>query len=156
MYNSEVVVWIGEPDLSRETLSVQEAADIFVENYLASYDALHWFLDAMDLDCAQVAYWGGTGKSASFLNTYNLGDGRVVDSDWAKVGKYVPGTGQLIEHSTSLLETPVDVIIITTRWRAADIYHEIKTRGIQYKHLLIVDGGSVRDYLEEDYVAETS
>lgn len=155
MYNDEVIVWIGEPDLSRETQLVHEAADIFGENYLSSYDALHWLLDSMDLEGAQVAYWGGTGKSASFLNTYNLNDGRVVDSDLAKVGKFVPGTGQLIEHSTALLETPVDVIVITTRWRAADIYSEIKTRGIQYKHLLIVDGGSVRDYSEEDYVAET-
>jgi len=46
-----------------------------------------------------VAIWGGTGKSAAFMNRYAVDAARfpiVVDSDPAKVGTFVPGTGQEI------------------------------------------------------------
>jgi hypothetical protein len=98
-----------------------------------------------------TALWGATGKSAGFINTYGLDADRfplVVDSDEGKCGKFVPGTGQEIKHSTHLLTNPVDVIIITTHWRAKDIYQEIKDRNIQYQRVLYLDGSSLVDYKE--------
>jgi len=67
------------------------------------------------------------------------------------VGRHVPGTGQEIESVDTLLDDPVDVIVITTRWRAADIYTEIKSMGIKYSELLILDGFHLRAYTEEVY-----
>ena len=46
-----------------------------------------------------VAIWGGTGKSAAFMNRYRVDATRfpvIIDSDPAKVGTFVPGMGQAI------------------------------------------------------------
>jgi hypothetical protein len=102
-----------------------------------------------------TAYWGGTGKGAAFLNAYQITDGFVVDSDPNKFGLYVPGTGQKIESPETLLENPTQIITITTRWRAADIYAEIQAKGIKYEQLLVLDRSDLREYTKEDYEQET-
>ena len=66
-------------------------------------------------DGKSIAIWGGTGKSAAFVNRYGLDADRfpfVVDSDKEKVGTFVPGTGQEIRFRDWLKEHPVEVIII--------------------------------------------
>jgi len=95
-----------------------------------------------------VALWGGTGKSAAFLNMFDLNHKDfplVVDSDEHKVGRYVPGTGQKIQ-SPDVLQGLTPIIIITTSWRAKDIYTEIQMRGIQYQSILVLKDGVLNEY----------
>ena len=153
-YNDEVAVWIGCPKSSDLTFDTQAK-----EFRAHAWDAIvnvRSGLQARDLAGKTIAYWGGTGKGAAFLNTYRLDGDRVVDSDIFKVGRYVPGMGQVIEDSDALLDEPVDVIVITTRWRAADIYSEIKEKGIKYLELLILEGSDLCEYTEEEYHADTA
>lgn len=92
----------------------------------------------------KVAFWGGTGKSASFLNNFNVLAEEfpiVVDSDYNKVGRFVPRTAQEIRAPEYLNENTTDIIVITTQWRAKDIYAEITRRKIPFKTVyVLVDG----------------
>ena len=86
----------------------------------------------------RVAIWGGTGKSAAFINRYGLDRLRfpiVVDSDFAKVGTFVPGTGQEIRSRDWLKENPGAVVIIPPQWRALDIVLEMERAGISFKQI---------------------
>jgi hypothetical protein len=97
----------------------------------------------------RVAVWGGTGKSAAFINRYRLDASRfplVVDSDPAKIGTFVPGTGQQIRSRDWLLTHPVDVVIIPPQWRARDIAAEMARVGIAPGAVLIEDGGRLVDF----------
>jgi hypothetical protein len=145
-YNHEVLVWIGRPNRGafvapKPKPDPQTVAALlkFILRGNKSY-----------------AFWGGTGKGAAFLNACGIVEGRVIDSDSRKAGRHVPGTGQLIEHSTALWTDPVDTIIITTRWRAADIYSEIKRDHPSVAEILVVDNDAIRQYDEEEYVKETT
>lgn len=146
-YNDEVIIWIGEP----VTCGYREPTGTFD---ISTIKALVGFaLNAYD----NVVFWGGTGKSAAFLNAIDAPvDSRVVDSDERKAGRYVPGTGQLIEHASSLRVKPPEAVIITTRWRAADIYAEIKRDHPEIEVVLIVEGDMLRQYTEDDYVKEAT
>lgn len=96
-----------------------------------------------------IALWGGTGKAATFINRYGATLEQfpvVVDSDMGKVGTHVPGTGQKICPPQDLLKQPVDVIVITTQWRAQDIALEIKERGITCQSLLLEYQGELVDF----------
>ncbi len=96
-----------------------------------------------------VAVWGGTGKSAAFINHYEVDRARfpiVVDSDPDKAGTFVPGTGQEIRHRDYLISNPADVIIIPPQWRAADILNEMRAAGIRYEQILIEHNGMLVDY----------
>jgi hypothetical protein len=99
---------------------------------------------------SSVVLWGGTGKSAAFLNMFDLNYQDfplVVDSDEHKVGRYVPGTGQKIQ-SPDILIGRNPTIIITTAWRAKDIYSEIQMRGLQYKQILVLKDGVLNEYID--------
>lgn len=145
-YNDEVLVWIGRPGPSA-----------FVDSKpKPDPETVTALLQFILLDNKSYAFWGGTGKGASFLNACGITGGRVIDSDHRKAGCYVPGTGQRIEAPSSLWTNPVDTIIITTRWRAADIYSEIKRDHPSVREILVIDNDAIRQYDEEDYVKETS
>jgi len=106
-------------------------------------------LDTLHRSGKRTAIWGGTGKSAAFLNAHAVDAVRfpiVVDSDAAKAGTYVPGTGQVIRHRSWLSEHPVEVIVIPCQWRAADIVAEIRNHGIRHEMVLIDHGGELVDY----------
>lgn len=137
-YDDEVAIWVGQP----KSLPFQRAKAFRDHTWDAVINI------QSKVKTGSIAFWGGTGKGAAFLNAYNLTGNRVVDSDIRKVGRFVPGTGQEIEHADSLLENPVDMIMITTRWRAKDIYNEIKKKGITYKELLVVEDSQLREYNE--------
>jgi len=148
MYDDEVIGGLGYPDCS-EICTNKEAADKFHTDVRVSQVQVQATLSKLLASNKTVALWGGTGKSAAFINTYALDSEHfpiVVDSDEEKCGKFVPGTGQKITHSTSLLVDTVDVIVITTRWRAADIYKEIVQRGIPYERVLYLNGTTLTDY----------
>lgn len=99
----------------------------------------------------RVAIWGGTGKSAAFMCRYNVDAKRfplVVDSDPAKVGTFVPGTGQEMQSRDKLKTEAVDVIIIPPQWRAADIVREMKGAGIAVPQILIEHQGRLIEFAQ--------
>ena len=150
MYDDEIICGIAAPSCCK-LLTHAGSAREFNTRVATSHTQMDTTLGAI-LDSEQtVALWGGTGKSVGFINTYELDADRfpiVVDSHEAKCGKFVPGTGQEIVHSTSLLKNPADVIVITTRWRATDIYQEITQRQIPHDRVLYLDGNVLVDYKE--------
>lgn len=96
-----------------------------------------------------VAVWGGTGKSAAFINRYDLDAERfplVVDSDPDKAGTFVPGTGQEIQHRDALIGQAVDIMIIPPQWRAKDIIAEMNEAGIEARSVLIEHKGRLVEY----------
>lgn len=111
---------------------------------------LHELLEAGE----RIALWGGTGKGAAFINFFSLDADRfplVVDSDPDKIGTFVPGTGQPIQYRDILLTNPVDVILITTQWRARDIVREIEHAGINCPTILIECGDRLIDYHRDSH-----
>jgi hypothetical protein len=137
-YNCEVLVYEG--NLNRMPFNETELhLDNFSKLSLMAAK-IGGQLAAMD----SVAYWGGAGKSAMFINYLGvLEDAVVVDSDPDKVGLYVPGTKIKIQDPDKLLLNPVDTIVITTSWRAQDIACEIKRRNIPCTRLLTFDSGNL-------------
>ena len=96
----------------------------------------------------RVAIWGGTGKGAAFINRYGADADRfpaVIDSDYDKIGTFVPGTGQEIRSRDWLKNNPVDVIIIPSQWRAFDILGEIEQLGLSFGQVLIEHDGRLID-----------
>lgn len=145
-YNDEVLVWIGRPDpngFTEPPITPDPSNVAALLDFLLN-DRPEW----------SIAFWGGTGKGAAFLNACGVVGHRVIDSDVRKVGRYVPGTGQRIEAANSLWVEPVDTVIITTRWRAGDIYKEIKRDYPCVKEIYVVDNDAIREYTEDDYVTE--
>jgi hypothetical protein len=95
-----------------------------------------------------IALWGGTGKGAAFINMFKLDCNEfplVVDSDPQKYGRFVPGTGQEIQ-SAEILRGLNPIIIITTAWRAQDIFNEINSRQIPYQKILVLKDGDLNEY----------
>ena len=94
------------------------------------------------------AFWGGTGKSSQTINLM-VGPMRkfvtVVDSDYRKWGKYVPGTNHLIQSPEILRTIEPGDIIITTTWRTKDIVAEIKANNIPHTRLLNLVGGQLKE-----------
>lgn len=145
-YNDEVLVWVGRPDphgFSATVIKPDPSDGAALLDFLLNNRPKY-----------SVVFWGGTGKGAAFLNACNVTGHRVIDSDVRKAGRYVPGTGQLIESPSNLLVEPAETVIITTRWRAADIYSEIKRDYPCVKEIFIMDNDAIRQYTEDDYVAE--
>jgi len=127
-----------------------EARGELVRNGLAALDFLAQAERARKTISAQltslyesgkrVAFWGGTGRAAAFINSHGADAERfpiVVDSDAKKAGTYVPGAGQLIRFRDWLVDNPVEVIVIPCQWRAADIVCEIHEQAIRYETILI-------------------
>jgi len=153
-YNDEVAVWIGCPQPDAVIPKFEVQAKTFRNHTWDAVTNIRSGLETRRKAGLTIAFWGGTGKGAAFLNAYRLNDDRVIDSDIHKVGRHVPGTAQKIEFADALLENPVNTIVITTRWRAADIYNEIKEKGIKYSELLVLDGSFLRAYTEVMYERE--
>jgi hypothetical protein len=102
----------------------------------------------------RVAFWGGTGKSAAFLQAHHVDAQRfplVVDSDADKAGTCVPGTGQRILFRDALLEQVPDLIVVPTQWRARDIVEEAARTGISYQSLLIPHNGHLVDFFSSTH-----
>lgn len=103
---------------------------------------------------ALVAIWGGTGKGAAFINYYGADARRfplVVDSDPEKIGTFVPGTGQQIQDPALLAAHAVNVVIIPTQWRAADITYEMQRRNIAVDKVLIEHSGRLINYYTDQH-----
>lgn len=94
----------------------------------------------------QIAVWGSAARGANFLNLFDLDYQKfplVVDSDRSKSGFYVPGTGQQIQHYDCLKNYSNTIIIITTQWRAKEIYATIKENNISHSAAYVVENGNL-------------
>ncbi|MET0271592.1 MAG: class I SAM-dependent methyltransferase [Phenylobacterium sp.] len=148
-YDSEVVyalVRLGAPEAARrratDALAFRRQAEV-------SRATIREQIDALAASGRSTAIWGGTGKGATFMHQFGVDAARfplVVDSDPGKVGAYVPGMGQRIAFRDVLKGRPLDVVIIPTQWRAADIVGEMEREGIAPGQILIEHDGRLIDY----------
>jgi hypothetical protein len=147
-YGGEVVfgfVRLGDGP-SKSDFATESRA--FLADTQASHQTVSEQLAALAESGARVAVWGGTGKSAAFMCRYGVDADRfplVVDSDRAKVGTFVPGTGQKIQFRDALLSEAVDVVIIPPQWRASDIVREMQSAGIAVQQILVEHLGSLME-----------
>jgi hypothetical protein len=151
-YHGEVIygyVRLGGP---AEHVRHAEAAAAFRTATTAALATVRAQLAA--LDGQRTVIWGGTGKSAAFMNRYGVDADRfpwVVDSDDAKVGTFVPGQGQEIRSLAWLQAHGADVAIIPPQWRARDIEAEMTEAGLTIGTLLIEHGGTLVDLRTGDH-----
>ena len=79
----------------------------------------------------QVVLWGAGAKGVAFLNL--LGDGyrvdRVVDVNPRKSGRFIPGTGHVIEPPTALAEGSVRAVLILNSAYESEIREELVRLG---------------------------
>ncbi len=146
-YGSEVTCAFVQPARMPHWADIRQASHRYAEGLSRQVRAVRAGLDRLGQMGRSVAFWGATGKGASFLNAFGLDGGDwpvVVDSDAKKVGRFVPGCGQEIRGPEHLLDHPVDAIVITTQWRARDIAEEIERRGIVCEALLVVRDGKLQ------------
>jgi SAM-dependent methyltransferase len=153
-YSGEVIygyVRLGQSLRAREIAdhasAFRAASDRAVRDISQQLTALH-------RSGTSVAIWGGTGKAASFMSHYGVDAERfptVVDSDRAKVGSFVPGTGQEIRFRDWLLDHPVEIVIIPAQWRARDIVSEMAGAAIAPAGVLIEHRGRLVDYHRDDH-----
>lgn len=151
-YGDEVLVGVvrprKQPELSNNTLLAEEA----VHSLAAQLEDVRDSVEKLRRK-GNVAIWGGTGKGSAFLNLFGLDSNHfpiVVDSDPAKCGLCVPGTGQKIREPSYLNHHPVDSIVITSQWRARDIFDEIQRRGISFDACYTVVNRVLTEYHGED------
>ena len=148
-YDDEVVYGLAALGVNASRKVIANEALTFHDKARAADERMKDQLDALAKTGQRIAVWGGTGKSAAFINRYGVDAERfplVVDSDYDKAGTYVPGMGQRIETPEVLSGKPVDTILITTQWRAQDIAMEIEQRGIVCKQLLLEYQGELVDF----------
>ena len=153
-YGGEVIfgmVGLGVPSSS---LQAVRAAQEFKADAETARRTISGQLTELHKSGKRVAIWGGTGKSAAFICRHDVDRERfpvVVDSDIAKVGTFVPGTGQEIRSREYLLANPVDIVVVPPQWRAADIILEMKNAGINVETVLIEHAGKLIDYRHDDH-----
>jgi len=167
-YDGEVVYAFVQLEAKGESVDNGLAALNFLTQARRAQVSIAAQLTALYVSRKRVAIWGGTGKSAAFIHAHLVDAERfpiIVDSDAAKVGTFVPGTGQCIRFRDWLVENPVDVIVIPCQWRAADIVHEIREHKIRYERILIDYRGELVDFhsgghpyrqIEEDAAGDLS
>lgn len=153
-YDGEVVYGLVRLDSPKGVKSVADQAARFFRQASASIETISRQLAKLADSGASVAIWGGTGKAAAFMHQFGVDAQRfplVVDSDPGKVGSFVPGTGQEIVFRDVLKNTPIDVVIIPTQWRAMDIMAEMAKEGISASQVLIEHKGQLVDFLVDEH-----
>lgn len=147
-YSGEVVFGVVRMGRCASAVTLARQAGQFCLETTAGRGTIGEQLEELYRSGKRVAVWGGTGKSAAFMCRFGVDADRfpwVVDSDPAKVGTFVPGTGQEIRFRDWLLGNPVDVVIIPPQWRAADIAMEMDAAGIAVELVLIEHDGRLVD-----------
>ncbi|MDP8245584.1 MAG: class I SAM-dependent methyltransferase [Candidatus Hinthialibacter antarcticus] len=148
-YGGEVIYGFVRMGDCKRQIEHAHMATSFMESAYASERTIKRQLQELTDAGRRVAIWGGTGKSAAFINRYELDAERfpiVVDSDPDKAGTYVPGAGQEIRYRDYLKGRPVDVLIIPPQWRARDIVAEMKRESIQVNSILIEHKGELVEF----------
>lgn len=152
-YGDEVVIIIARPKKTERLAEIERDAKSYHSRIQEQLASVKQTLERLKREGKDVAFWGGTGKGAAFLNAFQVEAESfplVVDSDPNKVGRFVPGTGQEIRPPEYLNEHPAHVIIVTTQWRAKDIYEEIQRRGIACEQVLVLIGQELKPYTGEE------
>lgn len=153
-YDREVVFGLGRLAGDARQLTTARAAQAFQTRSREAITRIAAQLTDLVRSGKRIAIWGGTGKSAAFMNRYQLDARRfptVVDSDPDKAGGFVPGTGQEIRHRDWLRAHPVDVVIAPPQWRARDILAEMAAAGLPPVQLLIEHDGALIDFLQDPH-----
>ena len=153
-YGQEVVYGFVRLGHSSMATALAKDAASFLGAAAQGRAAIEAQLDELYRSGQRIAIWGGTGKSAAFMCRYGVDAERfpwVVDSDAAKVGTFVPGTGQEIRFRDWLLTHPADVVIIPPQWRAADILSEMAQAQIALSLVLIEHHGRLVDFHQDDH-----
>ena len=148
-YEGEVVYAFVRLEAAGESIGNGLAALRFLAAAGRARQRIAQQLTALYQSGKRVAFWGGTGRAAAFINAHGADAERfptVVDSDRLKAGSYVPGSGQLIRFRDWLIEHPADVIVIPCQWRATDIFREIREQGIRYETILIDRQGELVNF----------
>lgn len=148
-YDGEVIYGLARLGVPAASVAIAREAHAFLMSANAALATNAEQLAHLHKRGCSVAIWGGTGKSAAFMQRYHVDAERfpiVVDSDPQKAGSYVPGTGQEIRLRDWLLEHPAEVVIIPPQWRAADIVVEMEQTGIRPTTVLIEHGGCLIDF----------
>ncbi len=151
-YNDEVVFAFVCFEPHPAHTQHQQQAIGFSNHAKAAKTTINQQLSALVAAGSTMAIWGGTGKAAAFIHRYGCDNDRfptVVDSDTAKHGTFVPGTGQAIVSPQVLVATPPDVVVIPTQWRARDIVAEMTLLGITPAQILLEHGGQLCDYHDD-------
>ncbi len=148
-YRREVISGLVKLGGSSQSVSHAREAQLFRDKARRATEVIVRELAEVSSSGKSVAVWGGTGKAAAFMNTYQVDRQRfpvVVDSDPDKAGTFVPGQGQEIRSSDYLLLHPAEVILIPMQWRARDIVQEIEHAKISYERVLIEHQGRLIDF----------
>ncbi len=154
IYDGEVICAFAKLGCCEAQVRTAASALSFCNKIRESEIHIMQQLDVLHNSGKSIAIWGGTGKSAAFINRYRLDARRfpvVVDSDPEKVGTFVPGTGQEIRFRDYLLEYPADMIIIPPQWRAKDILEEMRQNNIHVNEIFIEHEGRLTDYLNGEH-----
>lgn len=152
-YYDEVVVAICKPRKNPRLVKIKQSSELYIKNVKKQKKHVHSVLKKLLKQGKHIAFWGATGKGAAFLNGFNLYEKDfpiVVDSDYNKVGHFVPRTAQEILPPEYLLHNPVDIIVITTQWRAKDIYLEITRKKIPFEKILVLANQQLQLYTGDD------
>src|SRR5690606_11030124 len=123
-YDDEVLVLLAKPKKLPQLQVIKKTSRSYAQGIVAQRENVRATVEEWRNAGKRIAFWGGTGKSASFLNGFNFHCDDypiVVDSDELKLGRFVPGMGQELRSPEWLKANPVDILIITTQWRSRDI-----------------------------------
>lgn len=153
-YDGEVVYGFARFGRGAATMRYASEAAYYSAHSAQAHAAISAQLAALATSGKKVAIWGGTGKSAAFMNFFNADAKRfpvVVDSDPEKAGTFVPGTGQEIRYRDYLKGWMADVVIIPPQWRAADIVQEMHREDIAPTQVLIEHDYRLIDYMRDPH-----
>ena len=152
-YGDEVAVALARPLANARPGKLVEDSNAYRKRIHALQSNVRTQLEELQTAGKSLAFWGGTGKGASFMNAFGISNDLfpvVVDSDSNKTGRFVPGMGQEIQSPEILNQKPADIIVITTQWRAKDIFVEIQRRGIRFEKVLVLQEDRLLEYRGQD------
>jgi hypothetical protein len=153
-YHREIISGLVKLGASSQSVSHAREAQLFRDNAHRATEVIVQELSEISSSGKSVAIWGGTGKAAAFINTYQVDLQRfpiVVDSDPDKAGTFVPGQGQQIRPRDYLISHQAQIIIIPMQWRSRDIVQEIKQAKISYERILIEHQGHLIDFHKDTH-----
>lgn len=153
-YNHEVIYALVDLGFKNEYLKNAEASYSFLKSTGKCKNTITDELRKLACSGKSIVIWGGTGKSAAFINYYGATADLfplVVDSDPDKVGTFVPGTGQKIQFRDILKGKYIDIVIIPTQWRAKDIASEIEREKIKIGEVMIEHNGRLISFFHDEH-----
>lgn len=153
-YNKEVIYALVELGINNEYIRQAEASQNFIKSASKSKKTISDELKELARSGKSIAIWGGTAKSAAFINLYGANADLfplVVDSDPDKAGTFVPGAGQKIQFRDYLKGKYIDIVIIPTQWRAKDIISEIIKEEIKIGEVIIEHNGRLINFFRGEH-----